>query len=125
MESPVEFRREEDAEVTNGMGDENSVGRVGPRREEDGGRGRAEKTGGEAGGVEEHKLRFVEVNGEASEGEPGADPVPGSRDFGDGGEEGGAGGVDVPVVDVKGEVDVVPIIGGSEEGRGGERGENG
>jgi len=68
MESPVEFGHEEDAKITNGMGDRNALGRVGPRREKDGGRGRAEKTGGVAGGMEEHKLRFVEINGEAGKG---------------------------------------------------------
>ena len=74
--------------------------------------------------MEEHELRLVEVNGEASEGEPGPDSVPGGGDFSDGGEVGGARGIDIAVVDVEGEVDVLPIIGGTEERGGGERGED-
>jgi len=94
------------------------LGRVGPRGEEEGGRGGAEKTGAVVGGVKKHEFRLIEVNGEAGEGEPGPDAVPG------GGEEGGTRGKDVAVVNVKGEVDVFPVIGGAEERGGGECGEN-
>jgi len=100
VESPVKFGREEDAKVMNGLGDRNTVGRVRPGGEEDRRWGGAEKTGGEARGVEKHELRFVENNGESGKREPGADPVPSSGDFGNGGEKGGARGVDAPVIDV-------------------------
>jgi len=100
------------------------VGQVRPRGEEDGGRGGAEKTGAEVGRVKEHELRLIKVNGEASKGEPGPDPVPCSGDLRDGGEESGAQGVDVAVIDVEGEIHIIPVIRGAEEQRGGERGEN-
>ena len=75
--------------------------------------------------MEKHELRFVEVDGEAGEGEPGVDPVPSGRNLGNGREEGGAGGIDVTVIDIKREIVVVPVIGGAEEGRSGEHGEDG
>jgi len=78
----------------------------------------------EAGGLEKHELRLVEVDGKASKGEPGPDSVPGSGDLGDGGEVSGARGIDVAVIDVEGEVDIFPIIRGAEERGGGKRGED-
>jgi len=84
VQGPIEFGCEKDAEVTNGLGDGNAVGRVRPGGEEDGGRGGAEETGVDAGGVEEHEFRFVEINGKAGKGEPGAHSVPSSGELGDG-----------------------------------------
>jgi len=124
MERPVEMGRKEDPQVTNGLGDGDPVGRVRPGGKKDGGRGNAKEAGGDTRGVKEHKFSFVEVDGEAGKGKPGPDPVPGGGDFGDGRKEGGTGGKDVPVVNVKGEVDIVPIVGGAEEGGGGKSGED-
>src|SRR6266850_5176412 len=109
VKSPVEFGHKEDAQVTDGLGNRNSVGRVGPGREEDGSGGEAKETGSKAGRVEEHEFRLVEVNGEAGEGKPGADLIPGCRDLSDSGEEGGAQGIDVAVVDIEGEINIVPV----------------
>jgi len=122
VKRPVKLGCEEDTQVTNGAGDRNSLGRVRPRGEEDGGRGFAKKTGAKVGGLEEHELRLVEVDCKAGEGEPCPDTVPCGGDFRDGGEEGGARGVDIAVVNVEGEVDVLPVIGRAEEWGGGKSG---
>jgi len=124
VKRPVKFRREEDAEIMNGTGDEDPVGRVRPRGEKNGGRGRAETTGAIVGRVKEHELRLVEIDRETHEGQPGANAVPGSGDFGDGGEEGGARSEDATIVDVERQVDVLPVIRGAEERGSGKGGEN-
>src|SRR6266850_4841169 len=45
VKCPVEFGREEDTQITNGLGNGDLVGRVGPGGKEDGGRGNAKEVG--------------------------------------------------------------------------------
>jgi len=124
MQGPVELGREKHAQVSDGLGDGDPVGRVGGGGEEDGRGGYAKETRGVTGRVEKHKLGFIKVNGEAHEGEPSVDLVPGSRDLGNHGKEGGARSIDVTIINIEREVDIVPLIRGVEEWGGGEGGED-
>jgi len=125
VKRPIKLGGEEDPKVAEGGSDRNAVGCDGTRGEDDrSGRG-SEETGRELGGVKEHKLCLVEVDGEAGKGKPGTYMVPRLGDFVGSRKECGPRGVDAPIIDVEGEVLRRPESGGVKEWSSKKSGEDG